>query len=203
VELARDSACGTTIARVLTAIVAGDVPQKTVDILSSATLIVLLKKDAATMESLKQQQGEAYRQPQRPIEMGTTLVKPACNCALTMVKEAMGPVVGPSQFAVETKGGCALLQWALQMAMEVNLVLAGANMGTSNAFGEIERDCIEVAIRAAPYLHRQLPLFELFYKRGEGCCGITMNTADLSLESRTGGESARDASWGYFFSASL
>jgi hypothetical protein len=90
-----------------------EVPQKTTDILSSATLIVLLKKDAATMEALKQQQGKAYRQPQWPIGMGTTLVKAACNCALMMVKEAMGPAVGPSQFAVKTKGGCALLQRAL------------------------------------------------------------------------------------------
>ena len=139
----------------------GDVPQKTADILSSATLIVLLKKDAATMEALKKQQGEAYRQPQRPIGMDTALVKAACNCALTMVKEALGPSVGPTLFAVETKGGCALLQWALQMAMEVNPVLAGASLDASNAFGEIERECIEATIRADPYLHRLLPLFEL------------------------------------------
>ena len=66
--------------------------------------------------------------------MGTSLVKAACNCALTIVKEAMGPVVGPSQFAVDTKGGCALLQWALQMAMEVNPVLPGASLDASNAF---------------------------------------------------------------------
>jgi hypothetical protein len=62
------------------------------------------------MEALKQQLGEAYRQPQRPIGMGTTLVKAACNCALMMVKEALGPAFGPTQFAEETKGGCALLQ---------------------------------------------------------------------------------------------
>ncbi len=89
VELARDPACGIALARVLTAIVAGDAPKKTADILSSATLIVLLKKDAAAMEALKQQLGEAYRQPQRPIGMGTALVKAACNFALTMVKEAL------------------------------------------------------------------------------------------------------------------
>ena len=138
---------------------AGDVPQKTADILSSATLIVLIKKDAAAMEALKLQQGEAYRQPQRPIGMGTALVKAACNSALTMVKEALDPAVGPTQFAVETKGGCALLQWALQMAMEMNPVLTGASMDASNAFGEIERECIEAAIRADPYMHMLLPLF--------------------------------------------
>jgi len=53
VDLARHQACGTALARVLTTMVSGDVPQKTADILSSATLIVLLKKDAETMEALK------------------------------------------------------------------------------------------------------------------------------------------------------
>jgi hypothetical protein len=108
-ELARDQACGTALARVLTAVVTGDVPQKTADILFSATLVILLKKDAAAMEELKRKQGEAYQQPQRPTGMGTALVKTTCNCVLLMVKDAMGPAVGPTQFAVETKGGCALL----------------------------------------------------------------------------------------------
>jgi len=44
--------------------------------------------------------------------MGTAIVKAACNCALLMVNKAIGTAVGPPQFAVETKGGCALLQWA-------------------------------------------------------------------------------------------
>jgi hypothetical protein len=136
--------------------------------LSFATLIVLLKKDAKTMETLKQQMGDAYLQPQRPIDMGTTIVKMACNCALTMIKEAMGPAVGPSQFAVETKGGCALQQWAVQMAMEAKPALAGASLDAINAYGEIERECIEAAIKANPYLHRLLPLYELMYKKGEG-----------------------------------
>jgi hypothetical protein len=37
----------------LTTIVTGDVPKKTADIMSSATLIILLKKVVATMEALK------------------------------------------------------------------------------------------------------------------------------------------------------
>ena len=52
--------------------------------------------------------------------------------------------------------------------MEVNPILAGASLDASKAFGEIERDCIEAAIRAYPYLHRLLHLFELLYKLGEG-----------------------------------
>ena len=102
--------------------------------------------------------------------MGTAIDKAAYNCALLMVKEAMKPAVGPSQFAVETKGGCTLLQWALQMAMEVKPTLAGAGLDAIiNAYGEIERECIyiEAAIKANPYLHKILPLYELLYKRGE------------------------------------
>ena len=60
------------------------------------------------------------------------------------------------------------MQWALQMAMEAKPSLAGANLDAISAYGEIERDCIEAAIRANPFLHRLLPLFELLYKRGEG-----------------------------------
>ena len=56
----RDPACATALARMLTAVVTGDVPQKTTDSLSSSTLIILLKKDAISMEALKLAQGEAY-----------------------------------------------------------------------------------------------------------------------------------------------
>ena len=100
--------------------------------------------------------------------MGTALVKTACSCALLMIKEAMGPAIGPSQFTVETKGGCALLQWALQMAMEGHPALASASLDAVNAYGEIEQECIEAAIKANPFLHMLLPLYELLYKRGEG-----------------------------------
>ena len=68
VDFARDPTCGSALTRVLTAVLASDVPQKTADILSSATLIVLLKRDAAAMEALELKQGAAYLQPQRPIE---------------------------------------------------------------------------------------------------------------------------------------
>jgi hypothetical protein len=166
--MAKNPSCATALARMLCAVVTGDVPQKTADFLSPATLIILLKKDAASMEALKLAQGEAYLQPQRPIRMGTSVAKLACNCALHVVKEAMGPAVGPSQFAVETKGGCTLLQWALQMAMETKPALAGASLDAINAYGDIERECIEAAVRANPYLQRLLPLYKLPYKRGEG-----------------------------------
>jgi hypothetical protein len=85
-----------------------------------------------------------------------------------MVKDAMRPAVGPSHIAVETKGVCALLQWALQMAMEAIPSLARVSLDAINAYGEIERECIEAALKANPFLHRLLPLLELLYKKGEG-----------------------------------
>jgi hypothetical protein len=102
------------LANPMHAIVKGDVPDNTADILSSATLIVLLKKDAGTtMATLNQHQGSDYLQPQRPVRMGMPFVKITSNYTLTIVRDAMGPTVGPSQFAAETKGGCDLLQWSI------------------------------------------------------------------------------------------
>ena len=54
------------------------------------------------------------------------------------------------------------------MTMEAKPTLAGANLDSINAYGEIERECIDAAIKANPYLQRLLPLFEPVYKRGEG-----------------------------------
>ena len=98
------------------------------------------------MEEMKVKLGPAYVQPQRPIGMGMAIVKVACICAWLLVKEAMGPAVGPTQFVVETKRGGALLQWTIQMAMEAKPKLAAASLENSNTFGEIERDCIQTAI---------------------------------------------------------
>ncbi len=70
----------------MTVVYSGDVLDKTADILSSATLIILLEKDAATMEAEMARLGPAYVQPQLPIGMGTAIVKVACNCALLLVK---------------------------------------------------------------------------------------------------------------------
>ena len=152
----------------MTAVINADGLPKIADIFSSATPAVLLKKDAATMEELKRRQGAPFVQPQRPIGMNMPIVKVACNCALVQVQDAMGLAVGPAQFAVETKGRCALLQWAIQMALEAKPNLTTVSIDNVNAYGEIERECIEASIKANPYLHSLLPLFKLFYKRGAG-----------------------------------
>ncbi len=81
----------------MTTLVKGAVSDKIVDLLSTATLVILLKKDAETMTLLKSVQSDAYLQPQRSIGMGSTLVKVASNCALIHTKGSMGPVaVGPT-----------------------------------------------------------------------------------------------------------
>jgi hypothetical protein len=56
-ELANEPACDVALANLMTTIVTRDVPNKIANILSSATLIVLLKIDAAAMKALKHQQG--------------------------------------------------------------------------------------------------------------------------------------------------
>jgi hypothetical protein len=45
------------------------------------------------------------------------------------------------------------------MAMGVKPKLVGVSLDGIYAYGELERECIEAAIRANPYLHGLLPLF--------------------------------------------
>jgi hypothetical protein len=138
-QLAPNDACGEALATLATSIIQGDVSDKISQLLSSTTFVVLLKKDAETMAAMKQAQGLAYLQPQRPLNMGSTFVKLASNCALHLIRGSMGPAVGPAQFSVETKGGCDLVQWALQMALESIGKLSAACLDGVNAFGEINR----------------------------------------------------------------
>jgi hypothetical protein len=96
---------GEAPASLMMTMIKGDVSDKIADLLSPATLVVLLKKDAGTMVQLKRLQGDAYLKPQRPLGMGSTLVKVASNCALLIIKGSLGPAVGPALFSIETKGG--------------------------------------------------------------------------------------------------
>jgi hypothetical protein len=70
------------------------------------------------------------------------------------------------------------------MALEVKLKLAGASLDCINAYGEIERECIEAAIRANPYLQLLLPLLELLYKRGEGVLWYYDEHMNFVMETR-------------------
>ncbi len=68
--------------------------------------------------------------------------------------------------------------------MEVKPKLAGASLDGINAYGEIERECIEAAIRANPYLQLLLPLFELLYKGGAGVLWYYDENGNFAMEAR-------------------
>jgi hypothetical protein len=130
-----DHAYGEDLASLMNIVIRGDVSNKIADLLSSATLVIPLKKDADTMATMKEALELNYLHSQRPLGTGSTLIKIASNCALLLLHDSLGVVVGPSQFSVETKGGCNLIQWALQMVMESNGSLLAACLDGINAFG--------------------------------------------------------------------
>jgi hypothetical protein len=83
--LCKDADRGAAFTDIFTALADGDVTDDTCDLLSSATLGVLLKKTEEEMEALKLKQGQLFRQPQRPLGMGSTIPKIAANCILAKV----------------------------------------------------------------------------------------------------------------------
>ena len=52
IPLVADPDCGEALANFMTVIIKGDVSQKIADLLSSSTLVILLKKDAEIMEEM-------------------------------------------------------------------------------------------------------------------------------------------------------
>jgi hypothetical protein len=62
-----------------------------------------------------------------------------------------------------------MIQWILQIIMEAEPDLARACLDASNAFGDLERPCIRVALEANVALYPLLPLFDVLYTRG---CGV-------------------------------
>ncbi len=64
VALCKDADCGVAFTDVIAALAAGDVMDDTCDLLSSATLVVLLKKTEEKMEALWLKQGKLYKQHQ-------------------------------------------------------------------------------------------------------------------------------------------
>ena len=67
--LCKDQECGAAFTYLISALACGDVTDNTCDLLSSTTLVVLLKKTEEDMESLKLRKGPLYKQPQRPLGM--------------------------------------------------------------------------------------------------------------------------------------
>jgi len=56
-------------------LIKGEVSDKIANLLSSATLVILLKKDAEMMAEMKRVTGDAYMQPLRILGMESTLIK--------------------------------------------------------------------------------------------------------------------------------
>ncbi len=73
IALCKDVDCGAAFTDVIVALDAGDVTDDTCDLLSFATFVVLLKKTDEEMEALKLRQGQLYRQPRRPLGIGSTI----------------------------------------------------------------------------------------------------------------------------------
>jgi len=103
--LCKDQDSRVAFTNVVAALDAGNVTHDTYDLLSSATLVVLLKQIEEEMEALRVKQGPLYKQPQRPLEMGSTIPKNAANCVLEKVQPAVGVSAGAHQFVVNAKGG--------------------------------------------------------------------------------------------------
>ena len=111
--LCKDADCGVALTDVIAVLAAGDVTDDTCYLLSSTTLVVLLNKTEEEMEALKLRQGQLYKQPPRPLGMGSTIPKIEANCILAKVQPSIGVSAGSHQFAVNAKGGCDMIQWIL------------------------------------------------------------------------------------------
>ena len=99
-------------------IASGKVPPAVYAYFSTSKLVALLKKDSATIQRARQEEGADFKLPVRPLGISCALVKAASQAALLEIKDQLAPTVGPSQFAVDTKAGCDQIQWAIQVAME-------------------------------------------------------------------------------------
>ena len=132
----------------IAALVAGDITDATCDLISSTTLVVMLKKSEEEMQALREKQGPTYKQPRRPLGMDITIPKIAANCILANVPPTVGILAGAHQFAVNAKGRCDMVQWILQVGMEADPDLARSTLDASNAFGDLERPCIRAALEA-------------------------------------------------------
>ena len=79
---------------IIVAFAAVDFTNDICDLLSFATQVVLLKKTEMEMEALCIKQGPLYKQPHRPLGMGSTIPKIAANYVLEKVQPAVGVSAG-------------------------------------------------------------------------------------------------------------
>ena len=160
--------CAAAITDFVGALAAEDVTDATCDLLSSARLVILLKKIKEEMAAMRAAQGEAYLQSQRPLGMGGTLTKLAVTYILGIVEAVVGVAAWPHQFGVNAKGGCDMVQWVLQIIMKALPDLARATLDAINAFGDQERPCTRAALLANVHLHQLILVYDVLYIWGSG-----------------------------------
>ncbi len=61
-----------------------------------------------------------------------------------------------------------MVQWILQIVMEVEPNLARNFLDATNAFGDLERPYIRATPEANVAMHPLIPLYDVFYARGRG-----------------------------------
>ena len=131
---------------------------------STSKLVALLKKDSASIARAREEDGDAFKLPVRPIGISCALVKAASHAALLELGDLLAPMVGPTRFAVDTKAGTDMIQWAIQVAMEGDDNLAAMSADAVNAFiNEQHRKAMRAALLANPALHGLLDMFDMLY----------------------------------------
>eukprot|EP00873_Tetraselmis_striata_P036234 jgi/Tetstr1/456498/TSEL_043221.t1 len=155
-----------SMARFMTVVCSGNVSDRVKQLLSSSTLIPLWKKDEEARGDLRGQaeaQNSPYRPPIRPIGFSSALTRVASSAAMWTIRDHIARAVGPSQFALSTPAGTDMIQWVIQVAMEMDDRLAASSIDASNAYGMTDRRAIRRRLVADPALHSLLPLFDMLY----------------------------------------
>jgi hypothetical protein len=94
--LSNDDGCAVAPTNMVVALTADDGTDATANIMSFVILVIILKKTDAEMQAINDRQGDEYLQPHRPICIGSTSPKLACNRVLSAMAEEMGPAIGPN-----------------------------------------------------------------------------------------------------------
>eukprot|EP00873_Tetraselmis_striata_P010115 jgi/Tetstr1/430379/TSEL_020190.t1 len=136
-DLCDDSDTLQSMARFMTVVCSGNVSDRVKQLLSSSTLIPLWKKDEEARGDLRGQaeaQNSPYRPPIRPIGFSSALTRVASPAAMWTIRDHIARAVGPSQFALSTPAGTDMIQWVIQVAMEMDDRLAASSIDASNAY---------------------------------------------------------------------
>eukprot|EP00873_Tetraselmis_striata_P045687 jgi/Tetstr1/465951/TSEL_000914.t1 len=136
----------------MTVVCSGNVSDHVKQLLSSSTLIPLWKKDEEARGDLRGQaeaQNNPYRPLIRPIGFSSALTRVASSAAM-WIRDHIARAVGPSQFALSTPAGTDMIQWVIQVAMEMDDRLAASSIGASNAYAQPALAAVGLSISWGP-----------------------------------------------------